>query len=851
VLAASVALWLPDQSQEALRVLFEDTARTADGHLAFLALGRVFLFWVAALAVALTAWFWARQLLFLTLDEPTDAPDGLILAQRTAEQWVPRFCAVIPLCCFAVALCQAAAPLLTAGMNALPNPVDEIARRAIEATGRLMIGNAVLMAVAAIIVGAFVWLQPDLKDLRAFQDVRKLYERKAAAWREQPAAPQRRPRRSVGEMSRGTHATLLIFLFVYAGITLCLWAGSFRWASYIGPTAILLFAFAGWIPPVCILTYCGWQTRFPFLGVLLAAAFVYSYLDLHDNHRVRDLAPPNATATAPDTGLHEQTLPVVFSDWLQSRSDWPQYQEAGQRYPVILICAEGGGIRAAYQAAITLATLQAQNRLFAEHVFAISGVSGGSVGAATFAALVAKADAEQRRGKPVTPDWWTEKTASILSHDLLSPTLAALLYGESLQTFVPYPMPCVDRARALERGLEGAWQATFPDDPPTMNPFDRPFYEMAHGFTEPNSRHIPALLLNTTHVETGDRMVVSTIPLCSELKPGTVQKLSAAEKTQKAGAAYAFSSSQCAPTTLYDENPYLSPRLSTAAFLSARFPYISPSASLPIRQEGIFLDHEWLFDTKAYIGKKRYLDGGIYENSGAATLADVVEAIRDTHPLENEKTDVPYRLIVLRVGYGYDPEPAGQITRPSGDFDEVFSPIATLFNARDGRARTAVSRLSAVIQAMRQKEIYFYEYLQDYPDAYVGLSDFLDLRLRQGHVPFPLGWLLSRPAQEDLKNQVNGMQLCISRPAQEAEAQGWVPGMRRALDSAYEIVPMRMMDYVADVLALPARATRVPASRVASPNAPSQPAPPPGHGSAETMRSPKILSPEVQQVVRP
>ena len=57
-------------------------------------------------------------------------------------------------------------------------------------------------------------------------------------------------------------------------------------------------------------------------------------------------------------------------------------------HPLFIVATEGGGIRAAYWTATVLGTIQDADSSFADHVLAISGVSGGSLGAAVFDGLV-------------------------------------------------------------------------------------------------------------------------------------------------------------------------------------------------------------------------------------------------------------------------------------------------------------------------------------------------------------------------------------------------------------------------------------------------------------------------------
>lgn len=77
------------------------------------------------------------------------------------------------------------------------------------------------------------------------------------------------------------------------------------------------------------------------------------------------------------------TLGGVFRDnfkaWLAARKG-----NFTGKYPVFIVTAEGGGIYAASAASYFLATMQDHCPAFAKHVFAVSAVSGGSVGVSLF-----------------------------------------------------------------------------------------------------------------------------------------------------------------------------------------------------------------------------------------------------------------------------------------------------------------------------------------------------------------------------------------------------------------------------------------------------------------------------------
>jgi hypothetical protein len=124
-------------------------------------------------------------------------------------------------------------------------------------------------------------------------------------------------------------------------------------------------------------------------------------------------------------------LPDTFRNWLQARTDQSKFSG---RYPVYIVAAQGGGSYAAMHAAHFLSYMQARCPNFAHHLFAISGVSGGSVGAAAFAA--AMKDAEQRGGVKIPDTGCADRSGEdpaisavqILDDDFWSPLQAMWLF---------------------------------------------------------------------------------------------------------------------------------------------------------------------------------------------------------------------------------------------------------------------------------------------------------------------------------------------------------------------------------------------------------------------------------------
>ena len=180
---------------------------------------------------------------------------------------------------------------------------------------------------------------------------------------------------------------------VFAGGTLALacflfflfWLAPQQTAPLIGAAAILLLAASGWIAGGSILDFVGMRLRIPVFSSLLILAIIFSLWN--DNHGVRTLPTP------PPPLEKRQNVREALMAWHKHQLLRPSPTDF---YPLFVVAAEGGGIRAAYWAASVLSRITDKNPCFPDQLFAISGVSGGSLGSAVFIAQLADA--------PVTAD---------------------------------------------------------------------------------------------------------------------------------------------------------------------------------------------------------------------------------------------------------------------------------------------------------------------------------------------------------------------------------------------------------------------------------------------------------------
>ena len=375
--------------------------------------------------------------------------------------------------------------------------------------------------------------------------------------------------------------------------------------------------------------------KLPIITALTVVAVANSAFNLNDNHAVT-LVP----------GKHEEWLRFAFDSWIHSRPDLG----ANRNYHVLLISAEGGGIRAAYFTALTLARIADRCPKALPHIFAISGVSGGALGATLFAGAIAarppNIHADHCDMRKIAPPLYENDIGRIFSDDHLAPLLGKMLFNDTLQQLVPLPVYAFDRQRGLEASISYSFLKSFNssilDTSITRFPSDS------------GNLSVPFLFINTTEVQSGRRVAISPLTLGDF-------NLNA---------------------DWYQQN---SPSLISAAGLSARFPFISPAG---------FAEHG------PYV--YRYVDGGYTDNSGAVTLRDIGAIINgesDGNP--------PFLIRALHIGSSpacyQNPETEEDdcedtYSAPTaGGLGELMSPLTAVVNARNAQVEYNLDALKALI----------------------------------------------------------------------------------------------------------------------------------------------------------
>lgn len=675
MVAAGLAfLFLADQGFDTLRDFAERKAGTRHD------VSQTLAFWSGGFLWVYGAWYWARVLYRIRLH---DSVPHTAFA-RAAMLWLPRLIGAAAIFGLAIAFYLAAAPYASA-----PDSPGWMLKRyaAYSLAGGIaflvfVIYRRRLSAKAAPMVARL----PGAGTLA--QSLRNVQPAKVAA----QEFGQRDVRQVLHE-SRfllGASIAIAVAMFVVFAIS-PEWFG-----PRFGSAPILLLAAAGWIAFGSAVDLFAMVHRFPVWITLLGLALAFSFFN--DNHAVRTLP------TAPAVARNERP------DVAQALANWRGAQEklgaqaARGTIPLILVAAEGGGIRAAYWTASVLGRIQDEYPCFADQLFAQSGVSGGSLGIAVFAAALAedrdRASSGCRRREPGSVEAMGQ---AVLGEDFLAPVLAALLYPDLLQRILPVPIAHFDRARALEVSWEQAWERhareTGAARPSRLaDPVDRLWQDSA-------GHWMPALLLNSTLVESGKRLMTSNLRL-------TPAEFADVEDTHRFYDAHALP-------------------LSAAVHLSARFTFVSPAGTL--RRDGTVYG--------------RAVDGGYFENSGttaALEILDVLERMklactdadcfwRNVEPLLILISNDPYDARYPDHSLSSDPGEREPALRPTPCCNEVWSPLRALLATRGARGQYATATAR----------------------ARVGQTRFLHFGLcRNERAKIPLGWSLSAAIRDTMQDQL-------------------------------------------------------------------------------------------------
>jgi hypothetical protein len=504
------------------------------------------------------------------------------------------------------------------------------------------------------------------------------------------------------------------------------------------------FILGGWLPFLSYLSGVGRACRAPlillFFGLIAGATFVFG-----DNHGVRLVNAEKQAGYSVDT----KSLPLESAVSLWRRANCRENTACPRP---IIVAATGGASRAAFFAATVLGYLldaqqSAQSGLSPEQVrnrlFAISGVSGGSVGAVMITTAFAETSngAAQPCHPASTPLWWrTDKVTSwrdclevLTSGDFLSADVLGFAFNDML----PFPSFFLrDRAAVMEDSWRKHYDRMVP--PPAnarCHGLDCPFLSLRPTI----DRWIPLLVLNGTLEATGGR-VITTLLAPTYIPPQQCPTIN------DDGQCRIFVQAERFHDLLADQPVLNDIRLSTAAMNSARFPLISPAGTIRNKDQRII---------------DRIVDGGYFENYGTLSAKELALAIHAYEPdlfplvvvISNDPDDLlspdddatrnpaqPKRLLVDQTSKAR--------TRISGPepITDIVTPIKTVINARTAHGLLSVAELdSALRDALAAQSCEGFIQVRVWPEPEANGS--------RTSKAVSMSWWLSAPVQQHLHNQ--------------------------------------------------------------------------------------------------
>jgi hypothetical protein len=490
--------------------------------------------------------------------------------------------------------------------------------------------------------------------------------------------------------------------------------------------AVALLALTILVVLATVMAFISRKLDVSLLSIAVVMMVLFSFFGWTDNHVVRTLPnQPWADAPVNLSNAQIQTAGQILQPhvraWLQAVPREPV------TVPVVIVTGEGGGIRAAYWIARVLAEVQCRgleqspngSRVlrFSDHLYAISSVSGSSLGSAAFVAWLRHPDSLDREKCRSH----IEVLRRMFGSDFLSPVVASLLFPDLLQRVLPVPL-LPDRAQAMEEAWERSWADAngLHDEPGEFaQPFSNFRFTVSDTRTGMSASAVPLLVFNGTVVETGQRLIIAPVRwAASRFHVLFKDSLQAADLL---------------PTTT---------RLSTAVLLSARFPVVSPAGTMP-PQPGEPRGR-WL----------RAVDGGYVENTGALTAAELLAALLAARP-----DGVQPRSIVLHISNGeldsVAEEARDTTHRGSG---EALSVITAALATRGSHGSQALAALKDLAEAEGSRQ-----------------GVFMNVALCKSRVMMPLGWALSQAAQLEMEMQLqarDGRQESVARQVDPTARSG-------------------------------------------------------------------------------
>ncbi|MEP7253715.1 MAG: patatin-like phospholipase family protein [Ginsengibacter sp.] len=468
---------------------------------------------------------------------------------------------------------------------------------------------------------------------------------------------------------------------------------SINWLLFardIGPFSFIILAFSVLLAFGNIVTAFSvrYKINFHFIFFILALVF-----GLRETHYVRKFH-------APEDNNHYAERPHLqeyLAAWLCDRNVMADTSANG--YNIYFVMANGGASRSGYWTASVLGKIEDSTLIyspsdrFSDHVFCLSGTSGGGVGVATFFGLLKDKDEKQKA-------IYSSSSKEFLKQDYFTYTVARML-GPDFFNYIFHVSSVSDRAAALESSFEKASLKN------ADSIYRVPFYDSLSLFPAlKNGRvNLPILCVNTTRMQDGNPGVVTNLKLDSGTFNNRVDVLNLLKKTNDI-------------------------TLTSGAILGARFPYLSPAGR---------------------IANNYFVDGGYFDNSGAGVIQEMIRGIMNIAAEDSIHHGTMYKAIrklhfkILHITNSPVNLDSSNIKKVAPFKNDVLAPILTIIGAYDMQTTVNDGRLINYIKDINNYSGNKADYLQIplYKDSIEWKNDPLRERFKEREPPYAMNWFMS------------------------------------------------------------------------------------------------------------
>jgi hypothetical protein len=430
-------------------------------------------------------------------------------------------------------------------------------------------------------------------------------------------------------------------------------------AVWVTAFPFVLIAFSVFLIVGFLLSYFSVEKGLNYHLILLFFVFVFGFFT--ERHAV------NLVKNDVDFSKRA-SLEQYFIKWVSTRK---QDIEASSSYPVYFVLSDGGASRSGYWVASVLSRMQDESAgKFSNHLFCLSGASGGSVGNAAFYMLLRKMN--NADVKPAD-SLFLKRSQGYLQSDFLTYTLSRMLGNDFFVQLCPFDTHN-DRAKALTTALEEA-----PADSVFLKDvLSTPFSQLMIDEQNVNDS-FPIICINTTRMQDGKPSIITNINLTKNIEQ--------------------FNRRIDVLNILQNGKDM---KLSTAVVLGASFPYVSPAGRI---------DQSVNSKTakKDSVRENYFVDGGYVDNSGAGVVHEMIIQLNSI--LDNstdstvQKLKSKLKFSVIHITNGVEGDILAKKVNPF--INDLAAPLKTLAGTFSIQTSVNDSRLKNYMKSLNRTQNYW------------------------------------------------------------------------------------------------------------------------------------------------